>query len=92
MDVFAALADPTRRKIVELLARGDLGAGELAAQFEISRPAVSQHLAVLQASGLVSANHVGRRRIYHLKAVALEEVFDWLKSQRRRAKKTAARR
>ncbi len=75
-----ALADPTRRRILDLLAEGDLAAGEIAAHFPaISRPAVSQHLAVLREAGLVRERREGRRRIYQLEPEPLRELWEgWL--------------
>lgn len=78
MDTFYALADPTRRKIVETLAGGEMGFGELAEQFEMSRPAVSQHLKVLKDVGLVAARADAQRRIYRLNDEALRELDAWL--------------
>lgn len=78
MNALEALADPTRRTIVELLADGDRSAGQLAAQFETSRPAVSRHLRVLREQGLVQAREDGRRRIYSLDPAPLAELDEWL--------------
>lgn len=80
-----AVADPTRRRILDLLARGDLAAGEIAKAFpEISRPAVSQHLAVLREAGLVRERAVGRRRIYRLEPAPLREIWEgWLSQYQR---------
>ena len=78
MSAFEALADPTRRTIVELLAEGERSAGELAAEFETSRPAVSRHLRVLREHGLVSAREHGRRRLYSLEPAPLAELDEWL--------------
>ena len=65
-DGFAALSDPTRRAIFERVALGPSAVGELAAELPVSRPAVSQHLRVLKAAGLVSDQPEGTRRIYRL--------------------------
>ncbi|MFQ5968318.1 MAG: ArsR/SmtB family transcription factor [Acidimicrobiia bacterium] len=73
-----ALADPTRRKLVETLASGPQSAGSLARPFEISRPAVSRHLRVLRDAQLVEVESQGRRRMYRLSEGTLEEVRDWL--------------
>ncbi|HEY3732455.1 MAG TPA: metalloregulator ArsR/SmtB family transcription factor [Streptosporangiaceae bacterium] len=73
-----ALADDTRRQIVETLAGGDRSAGELAALFSISRPGVSRHLRVLREAGLVSAEVDAQRRIYRLRPEPLEELDSWL--------------
>lgn len=78
MDTFHALADPTRRHIVETLAAGEAGFGELAAQFSISRPAVSQHLKVLREAGLVVARRDAQRRIYRLGDDAFKDLDTWL--------------
>jgi DNA-binding transcriptional ArsR family regulator len=82
MDVFAALADPTRRSIVEMLTHGELEAGAIAERFEISRPAVSRHLRVLRESDLVCARKDGTRRLYRLEGHALGEVASWAERQR----------
>jgi DNA-binding transcriptional ArsR family regulator len=76
--VFAALADPTRRRLLELLAAGERSAGELAAEFDVSRPAVSRHLRVLREAGLVRARGEGQRRLYSVDPRPLDEVDDWL--------------
>ena len=83
MKALEALADPTRRTIVELLAERELSAGELAAHFETSRPAVSRHLRVLREQGLVQARVEGRRRLYSLDPEPLEELNEWLSHYRR---------
>ena len=78
MDTFVALADPTRRRIIESLATGEVSFGELADQFEMSRPAVSQHLKVLRDAGMVTARPDAQRRIYRLSDDGLDEVHAWL--------------
>lgn len=78
MDVFTAVADPARREVMSALARGDLSAGEIAALFPISRPAVSRHLRVLREAGLVRDELVGRRRVYRLELDGLAPVTAWL--------------
>lgn len=82
MKALEALADPTRRTIVELLAEQELSAGELATRFETSRPAVSRHLRVLREQGLVQARLEGRRRVYSLDPEPLEELDEWLSRYR----------
>jgi DNA-binding transcriptional ArsR family regulator len=77
-DVFGALANPVRRQLLEALRHGPRPAGELAGQFALSRPAVSEHLAVLRQAGLVREEPRGRHRYYHLAAEPLAEVQDWL--------------
>lgn len=83
MDALAALADPTRREIVALLAGGEVTAGGLAARFPVSRPAVSRHLRVLRESGLVRVRAEGQRRVYALDPGPLEELDAWLTPYRR---------
>jgi DNA-binding transcriptional ArsR family regulator len=83
MDTLAALADPTRRRILELLADGDVAAGELSAEFDVSRPAVSRHLRVLREAGLVQSRVDGQRRVYSLDARPLAELDEWLTPYRR---------
>jgi DNA-binding transcriptional ArsR family regulator len=78
MDTFTALADPTRRRIIESLAAGETSFGELADKFEMSRPAVSQHLKVLRDAGIVTARADAQRRIYRLNDDSLDEVEAWL--------------
>jgi DNA-binding transcriptional ArsR family regulator len=80
---FAALADPTRRAILARLARGDASVLELAAPFEMSQPAISKHLKVLERAGLVSRGRDAQRRPCKLEARALEVAADWLEDYRR---------
>ncbi len=82
MDIFTALADPTRRRIIESLAAGETSFGELAAQFDMSRPAVSQHLKVLRDAGIVASRPDAQRRIYRLNDESLEEVDAWIRKVR----------
>ena len=82
MEALAALADPVRRELVALLARGELPAGELAGRFPVSRPAISRHLRVLREAGLVTARTQGRRRLYALETRPLRELDDWLEPYR----------
>jgi DNA-binding transcriptional ArsR family regulator len=77
-DGFAALGDPTRRAIVETLARGPRAVGELAAELPVSRPAVSQALKVLKDAGLVTERPAGTRRIYRLNPTAVAALRDQL--------------
>jgi DNA-binding transcriptional ArsR family regulator len=83
--VFAALADPTRRGLVARLADGDASVGELAAPFEVTVQAVSKHLKVLELAGLVSRAGEGRRSPVHLEAESLDLMTDWLERYRRQA-------
>lgn len=78
LDVFVALADPTRRDLLDLLREGDRTVNELAGQFDVTRPAISQHLRVLRDHGLVAEERVGRNRYYSLRAAALRRVGDWI--------------
>lgn len=82
MDTFVALADPTRRRIIESLATGEASFGAIADQFEMSRPAVSQHLKVLRDAGIVTSRPDAQRRIYRLSDDGLEEVDAWLRKVR----------
>lgn len=77
-DVYGALAHPIRRAIVEVLAAGDTGVRELAAPLPVSRPAVSQHLAVLRSAGLVTLGRAGREHHYRLCREPLDDVRRWL--------------
>ena len=83
MDRFAALADPTRRRIVELLGSGERAAGALGESFEISPPAISQHLKALREAGLVRVRVDGQRRIYSLDPQGFEEMEAWFDKMRR---------
>jgi DNA-binding transcriptional ArsR family regulator len=81
--VFEALADPTRRRLLELLAERERSAGELAGEFTVSRPAVSRHLRVLRDAGLVRWREDAQRRIYALRPQPLAELDEWLDRYRR---------
>ncbi len=83
MEVFEALADPTRRRIVELLAHKERSAGELAGHFRVSRPAVSKHLRVLRETGVVRVREVAQKRIYRLEPKALGRAEVWLARNRK---------
>ncbi len=82
MDTFTALADPTRRRIIESLATGETSFGELADKFEMSRPAVSQHLKVLREAGIVTSRADAQRRIYRLNQDGFDELEAWLNKVR----------
>src|SRR3954465_1697548 len=75
---FAALADPTRREVLERLARGPQSVGELAQGLPVSRPAVSQHLKVLKDAGMVLDEADGARRIYRVDPQGLGQIRMWL--------------
>ncbi len=83
MEAFTALADPIRASVVELLAAGDLTAGDIATRFPISRPAVSRHLSVLLKSRLVRVRGEAQRRIYSLDPAGLDDVDRWVEATRR---------
>jgi len=81
--VLSALADSTRRRIVETLKAGEASVAELAAPFAISQPAVSKHLAVLEKAGLISRRRVARKNICRLEGRALEPLSEWIDGYRR---------
>jgi DNA-binding transcriptional ArsR family regulator len=83
MDVFEALADPTRRRIIEMLAERELAAGEIARRFDMTPPAVSQHLKILRNAALVRVRTEAQRRMYALEATGLADVDAWLTRYRR---------
>src|SRR3954465_7037739 len=80
--MFQALADPTRRKMVERLSRGSASVSELAAPFAMSLPAIVQHLKVLEDSGLVTAEKVGRVRTCTIDTAALSRAEKWINDRR----------
>lgn len=73
--VFKALSDPTRRQVLHLLRAGPMSAGELSDRFDVSKPTMSAHFAVLKEADLVHAEKVGKSVIYHLKLTVLEEAL-----------------
>ncbi len=81
-DTFAAVAHPVRRELLDLLRQEEQSVSQLAAHFDVSRPAVSQHLRVLLDAGLVSEQRRGRERIYRLQPGALQELEAWLEAYR----------
>jgi DNA-binding transcriptional ArsR family regulator len=83
--VFAALADPTRRDIVARLAEGDATVGDLAAPYSVSVQAVSKHLKVLEGAGLVSRSREAQRRPVHLEAEVFDLMTKWIERYRQRA-------
>lgn len=83
MDTFAVVGDRTRRDILDLLAARERSAGEIAAAFPVSQPAVSRHLRVLREAGLVSVRGVAQRRIYRLEPDRLAAIDAWLQPYRR---------
>jgi DNA-binding transcriptional ArsR family regulator len=79
---FQALADPTRRAVLDLLRRGSQAAGEIAGAFPISRPAISKHLRLLRRAHLVREHREGRHRVYQLNPEPLRAVDSWLDQYR----------
>jgi len=82
MNSFTAIADPTRRRIVELLAARSLSSGDIAARFEMTPSAISQHLKILREAKLVRKSVVAQRRIYELERGGFDEVEGWLRKVR----------
>ena len=80
---FAALADPTRRAILARLAQGEASVGDLAAPFDISLPAVSKHLKVLEKAGLISRGREAQWRPARLEPMAMRSIAEWLETYRR---------
>jgi DNA-binding transcriptional ArsR family regulator len=81
MDAVArAIADPRRREILELVRDGELSAGEIASNFDVTRPAVSQHLTVLKDAGLLAERRAGTRRLYRARPEGLAELRDFLEA------------
>jgi DNA-binding transcriptional ArsR family regulator len=76
--VLRAIAEPRRRRILELICAQELSAGEIASRFEVTRPAISQHLTVLKRAGLVSERREGTRRIYRTRPEGLAELRGFL--------------
>ena len=76
--IFQALADPSRRAILESLTRGEAAVKDLTARFEISQPAISQHLAHLKDAGLVHARRDGRRVYYRVEPRGMKPLIDWI--------------
>lgn len=82
-DVFQAIADPTRREIIGLLAHERLNLNSVAENFEISRPAVSKHMKILEECGLVMIHQQGRERYCEAKLEKLHEVQEWIEKYRK---------
>jgi DNA-binding transcriptional ArsR family regulator len=83
MEPFTAIADPVRRRIVEMLLDGEKSAGELGMGFAISQPAVSKHLRILREAGLVAARAEAQRRLYRLTPAPLAQIDAWLARYRK---------
>jgi DNA-binding transcriptional ArsR family regulator len=76
--VFKALADPTRREILRLLGKGEMTAGQLADRFDMTKPSMSHHFAVLKEADLVSTRRDGQQIFYALNATVMQEMAAWL--------------
>lgn len=83
MDAFGALADPTRRQIIALLGRSEQTAGDIARNFDVSAPAISQHLKVLREARLVRVRARAQHRIYSLDPAGWDEIDTWIQQVRR---------
>src|SRR3712207_2020575 len=83
VNAFEVIADPTRRRIVEMVARRELSAGDIARKFAVSRPAISRHLRVLREAGVVASRGDAQRRLYRLDPRALDEIEQWIDQTRR---------
>src|SRR3979411_2258263 len=81
--IFAALADPTRRAILARLTSGEASVGELSQPFQMSPPAISKHLKVLERAGLIAKSRQAQWRLCRLEAAPLREVADWMEPYRR---------
>ncbi|MFJ7973015.1 ArsR/SmtB family transcription factor [Psychrobacillus sp. NPDC096389] len=77
-DVFQAIADPTRRDVLKLLAHQELPIGEITSHFPMTRTAIAKHLHILSEANLVSGQKVGREKIYRLQPETFQELKDWL--------------
>ena len=77
--IFRAIADPTRRSIMSLLANGEHSLGEIAANYDMTRPAVTKHLKILEAGGLIRVHSRGRERLHTLQPEGLRSVSEWLR-------------
>jgi DNA-binding transcriptional ArsR family regulator len=82
-DVFQAIADPTRREIIDLVARQSLNLNGIAANFDVSRPAISQHIKILTECGLIVIKKQGRERYCEARLQPLSEVSDWVEQYRK---------
>src|SRR5476649_434700 len=82
-DVFQAIADPTRREIINLIAYQPLTLNTIAENFEISRPAISQQIKILMECGLIEINQRGRERYCEAKLAGLQDIADWVEQYRK---------
>ena len=83
-DVWKALADPTRRKILELLKQRDMNAGEIAAEFNMTKPSISNHLNILKQADLVDSEQQGQNVMYSIKTSVIEDMLSMLSSLTKR--------
>ena len=81
-DVFQAIADPTRREIIHILASESLNLNAIAENFEVSRPAISKHIKILEECGLIEIRQQGRERVCEAKLEGLNQVADWVEQYR----------
>ncbi len=79
-DVFFAIADPTRRAILDMLSSGNLALKDISSNFQITRTAVSKHIRILQDADLIESNRLGRNTVYQISPKPLIEVQEWLKT------------
>lgn len=77
-EAFKALADPTRRKILDLLKQSDLTAGEIAEQFDMTKPSISNHLNILKQADLVWVQRQGQNMVYSLNTTVFQDVMKWI--------------
>ncbi|MBU5445566.1 autorepressor SdpR family transcription factor [Paenibacillus sp. MSJ-34] len=77
-DAFKALSDPTRRKILDLLKNGDLTAGEIADNFDMTKPSISNHLNLLKQAGLVWVERRGQNIVYSLNTSVFQDIMKWM--------------
>ena len=87
--LFRALDDPTRRRVLDLLGQRDHSAGELAAAFALGKPTISHHLGLLRRAGVVSARKAGQSVVYRLEATVLDECLAWVLTLVERGKQPA---
>lgn len=76
-DVFRAIADPTRRALLDRLLRADLSVTDLARPFRMTQPAISQHLRILRKAGLVRVRRIGKQRLYRIHSRPIQRVYTW---------------
>jgi DNA-binding transcriptional ArsR family regulator len=77
-DVFHAVADATRRRMIDLLSKGETSVSAIVEHFDISQPSISEHLRILREAGLVAVRQLGRQRLYRIQPEPLRDVADWV--------------